>query len=83
MRRFDFLTQPPLGGVSVDMKYLVRQPIGAPEINFTFMSHKSVGIVKKKFEIRPDLGCSTFKTSRKLILDNPSVCLSVCLSVLL
>ena len=46
------------------------------------MSHGSVGIVQKiDFEIRPDLGCTNFKTSRKLVLDNSSVCLSVCLCV--
>jgi len=45
------------------------------------MSHGSVGIVQKiDFEIRPDLGCTTFKTSRKVVLDNPSVCLSLCLA---
>jgi len=38
---------------------------------FTSMSHGSVGIVQKiDFEIRPDLGCTTFKTSRKVVLDN-------------
>ena len=42
----------------------------------------SIGIVQKiDFEIRPDLGCTTPETSRKVVLDNPSVCLSVCLSV--
>ena len=44
----------------------------------------SIGIVQKiEFEIRPYLGCTTFKTSRKVVLDNPSVCLSVCASVCL
>jgi len=43
-----------------------------------------IGIVQKNdFEIRPDLGCTTLKTSRKVVLDNPSVCLSVRPSVLL
>ena len=41
-----------------------------------------IGIVQKiDFEIRPNLGCTTPKTSRKVVLDNPSVCLSVCLAV--
>jgi len=40
-------------------------------------------VQKIEFEIRPDLGCTTFKTSRKVVLDNPSVCVSVYLSVLL
>jgi len=49
---------------------------------FTDMSNGSVGIVQKiDFEIRPDLGFTAFKTSRKEVLDNPSVCLSVRLSV--
>jgi len=40
------------------------------------------GIVQNiEFEIRLDLGCTIFKTSRKVILDNPSVCVSVCLAV--
>jgi len=47
---------------------------------FYFHVNGSIGIVQKiDFEIRPDLGCT--KTSRKVVLDNPSVC--VCLSVLL
>ena len=41
---------------------------------------------KIDFKIRPDLGCTTFKTSRKVVLDNPpeglcvyvSACPSVC-----
>ena len=38
----------------------------------------SIAIVQKvDFEIRPDLGCTTLKTSRKVVLDNPSVCLSL------
>jgi len=53
-------------------------------ICFISMSHGSVGIVRKiDFVIRPDLGRATFKTSRKVILDNPSVCVSVCLPVYL
>jgi len=36
-------------------------------------------VQKIQFEIRPGLGCTTFKTSRKVVLDNPSVCLSVLL----
>jgi len=32
---------------------------------------KCVGIVRKiEFEIRPDLGCTTIKTSRNVTLDN-------------
>jgi len=49
-------------------------------VDFTSVSHGSVGIVQKiEFEIRPDLGCTTFKTSRKVVLDNPVVCLCACL----
>ena len=49
---------------------------------FYFHVNRSIGIVQKiDFEIRPDLGCTTLKTSRKVVLDNPSVCLSVCLAV--
>jgi len=43
-----------------------------------FHVNGSIGIVQKiDFEIRPDLGCTTLKMSRKVVLDNPSVCLSV------
>jgi len=50
--------------------------------SFYFHVNGSIGIVQKiEFEIRPDLGCTTPETSRKVVLDNPSVCLSVCLSV--
>ena len=46
---------------------------------FYFHVNGSIGI---DFEIRSDLGCTTLKTSRnKVVLDNPSVCLSVCLTV--
>jgi len=46
---------------------------------YSFHVNGSIGIVQKiEFEIRPDLGCKTFKTSRKVGFDNPSVC--VCLS---
>ena len=51
-----------------------------------FHVNGSIGIVQKiEFEIRPDLGCTTSKTSKKVVLDNPfvCVCLSVYLSVLL
>jgi len=49
---------------------------------FYFHVNGSIGIVQKiDFEIRPDLGCT--KTSRKVVLDNPSVCLCVCVSVCL
>jgi len=49
---------------------------------YYFHVNGSIGIVQKiDFEIRPDLGCSTPKTSRKVVLDNPSVCVSVCLTV--
>ena len=48
---------------------------------FYFHVNGSIGIVQKiDFEIRPNLGCKTPKTSRKVVLDNPSVCVSVCLS---
>ena len=51
---------------------------------FYFHVNGSIGIVQKiEFEIRPDLGCTTPETSRKVVLDNPSVCLSVCLAVCL
>jgi len=53
-------------------------------INYYFHVNGNIGIVQKiDFEIRPDLGCTTPKTARKVVLDNPSVCvcLSVCLSV--
>jgi len=56
------------------------------EITFYFHVNGSIGIVQKiDFEIRPDLGCTTPKTSRKVVLDNPyvCVCLSVCLTVCL
>ena len=46
---------------------------------YYFHVNGSIGVVQKiDFEIRPDLGCTTPKTSRKVVLDNPSVCLSVC-----
>ena len=49
---------------------------------FYFHVNGSIGIVQNiDFEIRPDLGCTTFKTSGKVVLDNPSVCLTVCLAV--
>ena len=49
---------------------------------FYFHVNRSIGIVQKiDFEIRPDLWCTTPKTSRKVVLDNLSVCLSVCPSV--
>ena len=51
---------------------------------YYFHVNGSIGIVQKiDFEIRPDLGCTTPKTARKVVLDNPSVCLCVCLSVCL
>jgi len=45
--------------------------------DFYFHVKGNIGTVQKiEFEIRPDLGCgATFKTSRKVVLDNPSVCL--------
>ena len=50
--------------------------------SFYFHVNGSIGIVQKfDFEIRPDLGCTTPKTARKVVLDNPSVCLAVCLAV--
>jgi len=46
---------------------------------FYFHVNRSIGIVQEiDFEIRPDLGCTTLKMSRKVVLDKPSVCLSVC-----
>ena len=36
---------------------------------------------KYRLRDKTGLGCTTLKTSRKVVLDNPSVCLSVCLSV--
>jgi len=51
---------------------------------FYFYVNGSIGIVQKiEFEMRPDLGCITFKTSIKEVLDNPSVCLSVCVPICL
>jgi len=53
-------------------------------MRFYFHVNGSIGIVQKiDYEIRPDLGCTTPKTSRKVVLDNLSVCLSVCPSVCL
>jgi len=46
-------------------------------------SHPKQVVQKIDFEIRLDLGCTAPKTSRKVVLDNPSVCLSVCLAVCL
>jgi len=47
-----------------------------------FPASGRIGIVQKiEFEIRSDLGCTTFKTSRKVVLNNPPVCVSVCLAV--
>ena len=52
--------------------------------SYYFHVNGSIGIVQKiNFEIRPDLGCTTLKSSRKVVLDNPSVCLSVWVSVCL
>jgi len=51
---------------------------------FYFHVNGSIGIVLKiDFDITPDLGCTTLKTSRKVVLGNPSVCVcpSVCLAV--
>ena len=57
-----------------------------------FHVNGSIGILQKtESEIRPQLGRTTIKTSRKVVLDNPSVrpsvrlsvCLSVCLLVCL
>jgi len=46
---------------------------------FYFHVNGRIGILQKiDFEIRPDLGCTTLKTSRKVVLNNPSVCLYVC-----
>ena len=43
-------------------------------IHFYFHVNGSIRIAQKiDFEIRPDLGCMTLKTSRKMVLDNPSV----------
>ena len=54
------------------------------EIIYYFRVNGSIGIVQKiDFDIRPDLGCTTLKTSRKVVFDKPSVCLSVCPSVCL
>ena len=56
--------------------------IGLLQARFYFHANGSIGIVQKiDFEIRPNLGCTTPKTSRKMVLDNPSVCQSVCLAV--
>jgi len=59
-------------------------PCTVPITTCYFHVNGSIGIVKKiDFEIRPNLGCTTPKTSRKVVLDNPSVCLCVCPSVCL
>ena len=56
--------------------------IGLLQARFYFHVNGCIGIVQKiDFEIRPDLGFTTLKTARKVVLDNPSVCLSVCPSV--
>jgi len=50
----------------------------------TSMSQESIGIVQYKeieFSIRPDLGCTINKTSRKVILSN--ICVCECVSRLL
>ena len=48
------------------------------------MLHERVVIVQNiKFEMRLDFGCSTFETSRKVVLDNPSVSVCLCVSVCL
>jgi len=52
----------------------MRQQKDVGRAIFTSMSHRIVGIVQEiDLEIRPDSGCTTFKTSRKEVLDNPSV----------
>jgi len=48
-------------------------------MRFYFHVNGSIGIAQKiEFEIRPDLGCATLKASIKVVLDNPSVCVSCC-----
>jgi len=80
--------------ISLEWKLLVGKPKHAckggclPSILLPcqcyFHVSGSIGIVQKiDFEIKPDLGCTTPKTSRKVLLDNPSVCLSVWPSVCL
>ena len=65
-------------------KITKQRPIFGDAYIFYFHVNGSIGIVRKiDFEIRPDLGCTTPKTSRKVVLDNPSVCVSVCLAVCL
>jgi len=58
-------------------EYLDELPISfAPTVYFHVEGR--IGIVHKiEFEIRPDFGCTDLKTSRKVVLDNPSVCLAV------
>ena len=53
-----------------------------PIQTFYFHVNRSIGIVQKiDFEIRPDLGYKTLKTSIKVVLNNPSVRPSVLLSL--
>ena len=55
-----------------------------PVYLFYFHVNGSIGIVQKiDFELRPDSGCTTLKTSNKVVLNIPSLCMSVCVSVCL
>jgi len=54
------------------------------QVDYYLHVNGSTDIVQKiEFEIRPDLGCTVLKKSRKVVLDKPSVCLSVYLSACL
>ena len=71
---------PKTGSRKTGHKSLVDVPQFRGSKFYYFHVNGSIGIVQKiEFEIKPDFGCTTFKTSRKVVLDNPSV--SVCFAV--
>jgi len=58
--------------------------VAIPDAAYYFHVNGSIGIVQKiDFEIRPDLGCTTLNTPRKVVLDNQGVCVCVCVCVCL
>ena len=86
-KRVLFLTRHALITRDSDARQMIRTQLHWGDFNvrekawmYYFHVNGSIGIVPKiEFEIRPNLGCATLKTSRKVVLENPSVCL--CLSV--
>ena len=59
-----------------------RGSIGLLQARFYSHVNGRIGIVQNsEYEIRRDLGCTTLETSRKVVLDNPSVRVCVCLSL--